>query len=119
MATAVNPAGELSIIGNTGFGGVAETLRAVTVQVTTAAARRGPSFGSGVLWSANGLVITNAHVASGANALVEFQSGRRYSATVIARDVSKDLAALQISGAVFSAPRLRDSAMLRVGELVI
>src|SRR5579884_2291697 len=118
MAAAVNPAGELSIIGSTGFGEAAERLRAVTVQVITAT-RAGAGFGSGVLWSANGLVITNAHVASRGRVVVVFQNGSRYEAVVAGADGQHDLAALQIRGAVFSPAAVRDSATLRVGELVI
>jgi serine protease Do len=119
MAAGVNPAGELSISGSTGFAQIAELLRAVTVHVSVSTGRYGRGFGSGVVWSANGLVITNAHVAQGASALVEFQNGRRFPASVIGRDANHDLAGLQIRGAVFSPPLVRDSATLRVGELVI
>jgi len=119
MAAGMNPAGELSISGSTGFAQVAEILRAVTVEVNVSNGRYGRGFGSGVVWSAHGLVITNAHVASGASAVVGFQNGQQFPAAVIARDVNHDLAGLQIRGAVFSPPMVRDSASLRVGELVI
>lgn len=119
MATAVNPAGELSIIGSTSFAEVAERLRCITVQVITGDGYGRVGSGSGVVWSGEGLVITNAHVVTGGRVAVEFQSGRRYPAEVLRRDREHDLAALQIRGAVFSPASIRDSATLRIGELVI
>lgn len=119
MATAVNPASELSIIGSTSFAEVAECLRSVTVQVITGDGYGRVGSGSGVVWSADGLVITNAHVVAASRVAVEFQSGRRYPAEVLHRDREHDLAALQIRGAIFSPASIRDAGTLRIGELVV
>jgi len=59
----------------------AERLRAVTVAVHAGApTRRGlraVGQGSGVVWRADGLVVTNAHVARTEHAVVTLPDGRR------------------------------------------
>ena len=49
-----------------GFGEIAEKLRRSTVQIHPHGRRGGQ--GSGVIWSARGLILTNAHVARAAEA---------------------------------------------------
>ena len=98
-----------------------DELRRVTVQVRT----RGAATGAGVLWDGGGsegrgLVITNAHVVRGDRATIELSDGTAARARVAARDLKRDLAALE-----FAADRameravIRGSPPLRVGELVI
>jgi serine protease Do len=103
-----------------GFGEVSERLRRSTVRVFSG---RRQGFGSGVIWNAKGLILTNAHVATHKEAQVELWDGRRFPAHVTARDSRRDLAALQIDGQI-AAPHLEpvtpgDSSALRPGELVI
>ena len=100
-----------------GFAPLAARLQASTVRVGDG--RRGA--GSGVVWSMDGLILTNAHVARGRTATVTFHDERRAGAHVIARDVERDLAALKLDNVVaFPLPvaGVRDAATLRVGELV-
>ena len=59
MATAVNPSTSFSISIGSAVGAVADWLRQITVRITGSRGSRG----SGVLWNAEGLVVTNAHVA--------------------------------------------------------
>lgn len=92
----------------------AEVLRASTVQVRG----RGPGGGSGVVWSPDGLIITNAHVARGPHAIVETGDGT-YDAELISRDDRLDLAALQIEASGLPAAPIGDSDLLRVGQVVI
>jgi len=98
------------------FGEIAEQLRRSTVQVTD---DDRPGAGSGVIWSANGLILTNAHVARGRRANVELWDGRRYEARVTARDPRRDLAALRVHAAGLPAVTPGDSAAVRPGELVL
>jgi serine protease Do len=98
------------------FGEIAEQLRRSTVQVTVEGGR---GSGSGVIWSANGLILTNAHVARGRQAQVELWDGRRFEARVTARDPRRDLAALRIQAANLPAATVGDSAAVRPGELVL
>ena len=101
-----------------GFGEVAERLRRATVQVLPQDDRGGT--GSGVIWSRDGLIVTNAHVARSARAQVELWDGRRFPAAVTARDPRRDLAALRIDGATDLTPvEHGDSDRVRAGELVI
>jgi len=94
---------------------MAEQLRRSTVQVRG----RGPGGGSGVIWRADGLILTNAHVARGPQAIVELADGRTFEATVTARDERRDLAALQVDATDLPAAPIGDSDALRVGALVL
>jgi serine protease Do len=101
------------------FGEVVERLRRSTVQVR--AARRNGS-GSGVIWSHDGQIITNAHVLEGAGSggvEVELWDGRCVSGRIVKRDRRRDMAALQIGASGLPAATPGDSNALRVGELVI
>lgn len=97
------------------FGEVAERLRRSTVQVAT----RGQGLGSGVIWSAAGLIVTNAHVACGPEAKVSLWDGATHRAQVVSRDARRDLAALRIDAGELPAATPGDSSALRAGELVI
>lgn len=94
---------------------VAERLCRSTVQVRG----RGPGGGSGVIWRADGLIITNAHVAHGPRATVQLSDGRVLPATVTVRDPQRDLAALTVEAASLPAAPIGDSRALRVGQLVL
>ena len=99
------------------FGEVAERLRRSTVQVSVARSR--PGGGSGVIWTADGVIITNAHVARTDRARVELWDGREFEAELTARDSRRDLAALRISERELPAATAGDSSVLRPGELVV
>jgi serine protease Do len=94
---------------------LAERLRRATVTVRG----RGPGGGSGVIWQSDGLIITNAHVAQGPQAIVDLWDGRTFEARVIERDPRRDLAALTIDATGLPAALIGDSRRLRVGELVL
>jgi len=98
-----------------GFGEVAETLRRTTVQVSS----NGRGFGSGVILSADGLIVTNAHVVRSSHAQVKLWDGRTLEAVVTSRDLSRDLTALLASGSDLPAATMADSSKARVGELVL
>jgi serine protease Do len=100
-----------------GFGEIAERLRRSTVQVFPHG--HGKGGGSGVVWSSDGLIVTNAHVARSGEAEVELWDGRRFRARVAARDPRRDLATLRISAAGLETATPGDSTVVRPGELVI
>jgi serine protease Do len=101
------------------FGEVVEKLRRSTVRVKV----RRNSSGSGVIWSQDGQVITNAHVVEGAGSSgtveVELWDGRRVPGKIIRTNRREDVAALQVEASGLPAATLGDSSALRVGELVI
>jgi serine protease Do len=80
--------------------------------------------GAGVVWDANGLVLTNDHVVTGRRPGIDFRvvlpDGRSFDADVAGRSGSPDLALLRlrdVPGDLRAAP-VGDSDALRVGELV-
>ncbi|WP_445638355.1 Peptidase S1 [Nostoc sp. DSM 114161] len=94
---------------------VATKLRQSTVKVKTSAT----AVGSGVIWQADGLIITNAHVATSNRATVELSDGRVFAAVRSHFDPQQDLAALKINATDLNTATIGDSDKLRVGELVL
>lgn len=87
-------------------------LRRSTVQVLPG--------GSGVVWDAKGLIVTNAHVAAGDNVAIVDASGARSHARIILRDSERDLALLEAVPATSGLPaEIGDSDSLRAGQLVL
>jgi serine protease Do len=106
-----------------GFGEVAEKLRRSTVQVLSGNRASGGS-GSGIIWDANGTVITNAHVVPEERVReeqvrVELWDGRSLSAEVAARDGYADLVKLRLRSSNLPAAAWRESSSLRPGELAV
>jgi serine protease Do len=98
-----------------GFGEIAEQLRRSTVLIHAG----GRGSGSGVIWSSEGTIVTNAHVARGSNTRVQLWDGREFDATVSARDPRHDLAVLRIRANSLPAASPANSSKLRAGELAI
>jgi serine protease Do len=76
--------------------------------------------GAGILWSADGLVVTNRHVVSRrmGSARILLADERQLEAELIATDDEVDLALLQVQAGDLPAARIGDSNKLRVGEMV-
>jgi len=102
-----------------GFGEVAEKLRRSTVQVISGNDRAPRGSGSGIIWDANGTVITNAHVAGEERVRVELWDGRSLSAEVVARDAYADLVRLRVGAPQLVSAPWRGSSSLRAGELAV
>ena len=98
-----------------GFGEIAEHLRRSTVLIHAG----GRGSGSGVIWTSDGTVVTNAHVVRGSNTRVQLWDGREFDATLTARDPRRDLATLRIGANSLPAVCPADSSQLRPGELAI
>lgn len=76
--------------------------------------------GSGVIISADGYIVTNNHVVSGADELtVTLNDNTEFSARIIGTDESTDLALIKISGKDFPTLPIGDSDKLKVGEWVL
>ena len=80
---------------------------------------RGRRFGagSGIVWDANGLILTNNHVVGRHMPVVLLQDDREYESKLIARDPDVDLALLSIE-ATGLTPLKPASVSPRVGEMV-
>jgi len=80
------------------------------------------SLGSGVMVSADGMIVTNHHVIAGADEITVALSDRReFEAELMLDDESTDLAVLKIKTEGEKLPflELRDSDSLEVGDLVL
>jgi serine protease Do len=97
---------------------LAELAREVARTVVLVRGSRGSS-GSGVIWNAPGLVITNHHVVPGVTAELVLADGQGRPARVVARAPSLDLAALEVRGDLPPGADVADSDTLRVGDIVV
>jgi serine protease Do len=76
--------------------------------------------GSGVLFGADGQILTNAHVVDGASSVtVVLATGREVPAKVIGSDRTSDTAVVKIEGGPFPVAPLGTSADLKVGQEAI
>jgi serine protease Do len=76
--------------------------------------------GSGFIISADGYVMTNAHVVEGADEVyVTLTDKREFKAKIIGSDKRTDVALVKIDGASFPKLVMGDSSKVRVGEWVI
>jgi serine protease Do len=94
---------------------IVERLRRSTVEVREA--NRGG--GCGVMWSSEGVIVTNAHVVRSRRPTVLLPGGRKLEAEVAARDVERDLAVLLVAARDLTPVAVRDTATIRPGELVL
>ena len=79
-----------------------------------------PSLGSGFIISADGYILTNAHVVEEAEEiLVRLADKREYPAQVIGADVRSDVALIKIEASGLPAVTLGDPDKLKVGEWVM
>jgi serine protease Do len=91
------------------------SLQRSTVQVQS----EGRGHGSGVIWSAGGDIITNAHVAHESENTVVLWDGRELRAELRGRDRERDLAHLTVAGTDLPAAAVGDSDALSVGQIVL
>jgi serine protease Do len=76
--------------------------------------------GSGFIVSADGIILTNAHVVDGAQKVtVKLTDRREFEAKVIGSDAKSDVAVLKIDAQDLPVTRLGDPRSLQVGEWVV
>jgi serine protease Do len=80
---------------------------------------RGHRFGAGagIVWAADGLILTNSHVVGRHDPVVVLQDNREYKSRLLARDPDVDLALLSVE-ATGLIPLTPASVSPRVGEMV-
>jgi serine protease DegQ len=115
------PAPVLAPSAQAATGDIPEVVRKVEPSVVTIAHDQGT--GSGVVWSKDGVVVTNNHVVRAEDQVVErvevaFFDGRRVSGTVKATDPSTDLAVVQVDREDLK-PATFQKTLPAVGELVV
>ncbi|MFI9153074.1 S1C family serine protease [Streptomyces sp. NPDC053367] len=100
--------------------GVAKAVGPSIVEIS-ATGNAGSSTGSGVIITADGEIVTNNHVISGASQIkVRTSDGKEYGAEVVGTDSAKDLALIKLSGASgLKAATLGDSDGVEVGDQVV
>ena len=103
--------------------GIAQRVLPSVVSISTRSISGGGT-GSGFVIDSNGYILTNNHVISkaaqtGGSIQVSLSDGSFYSAKVIGRDASYDLAVLKITASGLKALQFGDSDTIAVGDLVI
>ena len=107
---------------------VASATPSVVTITSETQARRGFSpfavpatgVGSGIVLTADGYILTNAHVVADSSSLsVEMEDGSQYTAKVIDANTAKDLALIKIDASGLTPARIGDSTKLKVGQTAI
>jgi putative serine protease PepD len=96
---------------------------AAAVKPSVVDIRTGSGEGSGVVYSADGYIVTNNHVvasARGQTVQVEFSDGKTATAKIVGTDPKTDLAVIKVSGVSgLTAATFGDSGAVRVGDTVL
>ncbi|MGR9090309.1 MAG: DegQ family serine endoprotease [Gammaproteobacteria bacterium] len=78
------------------------------------------AIGSGVIASADGYILTNAHVIDGATKIVvQLNDQRELEATLVGSDPETDIALLKVAATDLPAAKFGDSDELKVGQWVL
>src|SRR6187455_2109349 len=94
-----------------------ETVGPTVVKVEI---ERGRGVGSGVVFTPDGLILTNSHVVNGAKELhVVLPDGRTTSADRVGEDPDTDLAVIRIDASRLPFAQFGDSKRVRVGQIAI
>jgi serine protease DegQ len=99
------------------FGRIPEIVRVVQPSVVAVLTDVGQ--GSGVVWSEDGIVVTNQHVVAGSTEVaVAFADGRRAPATIVASDALTDLAVVRAERTALPPIHIAEG-LPEVGELAV
>jgi S1-C subfamily serine protease len=129
------PVGTVASSGSlAGQGSVVDIVKAVSPAVVTIVAdgvtstdpstgqtRQGSATGSGVIFDANGLILTNHHVVAGdpSSLTVNLKDGRSLDATIYGIDTLTDLAIVKVQATGLPTAPIGDSSTVQVGQQAI
>ena len=119
-ATTAAPASTATVTDGNALAAVAAKMSPSVVTVMIDSANES-ALGSGVVLSADGLILTNNHVvASGGTVSVRLSTGRTVPASVVATDTTHDLALVQATGLTGLTPvTFAGSDSVEVGDTVL
>ena len=88
---------------------------------TTGQTGTGTATGSGVIFDANGLILTNRHVVAGnpSKLTVNLKDGRSFDATIYGVDTLTDLAIVKVAQTGLPTAPIGDSSTIQVGQAAI
>src|SRR5436305_11876663 len=88
---------------------------------TTGQTGTGTATGSGVIFDANGLILTNHHVVAGnpSKLTVNLKDGRSFDASVYGVDTLTDLAIVKVDATALPTAPIGDSSTIQVGQQAI
>ena len=102
---------------------VVDIVKAVSPAVVTIVAESsmGTGTGSGVIFDANGLILTNHHVVAGdpQKLTVNLKDGRSFDATIYGIDTLTDLAIVKVDATGLPTAPIGDSSTIEVGQEAI
>jgi putative serine protease PepD len=95
---------------------VSQALLPSIVQIDTSG-----GLGSGIIYDTAGDIVTNNHVVEGASSFtVKTSDGKTYTASLVGRYASNDLAVIKVANASGLRPaKFADSSKIQVGEVVL
>lgn len=96
--------------------GLATLVKGWTVEI---AGRDGEGRGSGVIWHPDGLIATNAHVATAPRYTVRLGDGREVEGRVLVRDERRDVALVDVDLEPLATLPLGNPDALRAGSIVL
>jgi len=97
----------------TQFTDVIARVSPTVVQIQT-----GQGLGSGIVFDADGDIVTNAHVTGGATSfLVTLANGDRHAAKLVGADPANDLAVIHVNDATPAPASFADSSKVRAGDI--
>ncbi len=99
-----------------GISRLAEKSKASVVQISSG----GRGAGAGIIWSADGAILTNYHVVAGAGRALQvlLPDNRLVPGSLIAHEAALDLALVRVDAHSLPTARVGDSSRLRVGDWV-
>lgn len=101
---------------------IAQAVDPTLVDIEITLSVRTERFGTGIVLTSSGEILTNSHVVSNATQVMatDVGNGQTYGAVVVGADQSTDVAVLQLDGASgLETATLGDSASLVLGEGVV